>query len=147
MRQKGPKDHSLRPSGRTAGAAREGRLHWNSRVPSDPCSVNLGIETAGVDVHHVQLEGVSAMTKPREPAPTVAFVDDSYAHYHAVFPNVRQFEQFTHLELGLVAETKRKSLPRLAQATQADPQIPRLSTISSHKPTGRWRQCARCGWS
>lgn len=39
-----------------------------------------------------------------------------------MFPNVRQFEQFTHLELGLVAETKRKSLPRLAQATKADPQ-------------------------
>jgi len=52
----------------------------------------------------------------------VAFVDDSCAHYRAVFPNVRQFEQFTHRELGLVAETKRKSLPRLAQATKADPQ-------------------------
>ncbi len=62
------------------------------------------------------------MTKPREPSPTVAFVDDYCAHYRAVFPNVRQFEQFTHLELGLVAETKRKSLPRLAQATKADPQ-------------------------
>src|SRR5258707_3592442 len=62
------------------------------------------------------------MTKPREPAPTVAFVDDYCTHYRAVFPNVRQFEQFTHLELGLVAETKRKSLPRLAQATKADPQ-------------------------
>ena len=52
----------------------------------------------------------------------MAFVDDSCAHYRAVFPNVRQFEQFTHRELGLVAETKRKSLPRLAQATKADPQ-------------------------
>jgi SRSO17 transposase len=62
------------------------------------------------------------MTKPREPAPTVAFVDDYCTHYRAVFPNVRQFEQFTRLELGLVAETKRKSLPRLAQATKADPQ-------------------------
>jgi SRSO17 transposase len=62
------------------------------------------------------------MTKPREPTHTVAFVDDYCAHYRAVFPNVRQFEQFTHLELGLVAETKRKSLPRLAQTTTADPQ-------------------------
>jgi SRSO17 transposase len=62
------------------------------------------------------------MTKPREPAPTVAFVDDSCTHYRAVFPNVRQCEQFTRRELGLVAETKRKSLPRLAQATKADPQ-------------------------
>src|SRR5260370_39854234 len=62
------------------------------------------------------------MTKPREPPPTVAFVDDYCTHYRAVFPNVRQFEQFTHLARGLVAETKRKSLPRLAQATKADPQ-------------------------
>ena len=67
-------------------------------------------------------EGENAMTKPREPTPTVAFIDDYCAHYRAVFPNVRQFEQFTHLELGLVAETKRKSLPRLAQTTKADPQ-------------------------
>ena len=62
------------------------------------------------------------MTKARDPAPTVAFIDDSCAHYRAVFPNVRQFEQFTRLELGLVAETKRKSLPRLAQTTKSDPQ-------------------------
>lgn len=62
------------------------------------------------------------MTKAREPAPTVAFIDDYCAHYRSVFPNVRQFEQFTRLELGLVAETKRKSLPRLAQTTKADPQ-------------------------
>jgi SRSO17 transposase len=62
------------------------------------------------------------MTKPRDPVPTVAFVDEYCAHYRSVFPNVRQVEQFTHLELGLVAETKRKSLPRLAQRTKADPQ-------------------------
>ncbi len=62
------------------------------------------------------------MTKPHNPAQTVAFVDDFCAHYRAVFPNVRQFEQFTRLELGLVAETKRKSLPRLAQTTKADSQ-------------------------
>lgn len=39
-----------------------------------------------------------------------------------MFPNVRQFEQSSHLELGLVAETKRQSLPRLARATKADAQ-------------------------
>jgi SRSO17 transposase len=62
------------------------------------------------------------VTKPRDPAPIVAFVDEYCAPYRAVFPNVRQFEQFTHFELGLVAGTKRKSLPRLAQTTKADPQ-------------------------
>ena len=62
------------------------------------------------------------MTKAREAVHTVAFIDDYCAHYQSVFPNVRQLEQFSRLELGLVAETKRKSLPRLAQATKADPQ-------------------------
>src|SRR5258708_14804076 len=87
-----------------------------------PCSVTVGIESAGTGVIFVEEEGEHAMTKPREPTPTVAFVDDYCAPYRAVFPNVRQFEQFTHLELGLVAETKRKSLPRLGQTTKADPQ-------------------------
>lgn len=62
------------------------------------------------------------MTKPREPRQTVAFVDDYCAHYRAVFQNVRHFEQFTHLELGLLAEPKRKSLPRLARTAKADQQ-------------------------
>src|SRR5258708_26926679 len=88
----------------------------------DPCSVTVGIETAGACGIFASEEGDPAMTKPREPTPTVAFVDDYCAHYRAVFPNVRQRDQFTHLELGLVAETKRKSLPRLAQATKASPQ-------------------------
>jgi SRSO17 transposase len=46
------------------------------------------------------------MTKPRDPIPTVAFVDDYCAPYRAVFANVRQFEQFTHLALGLVAGSR-----------------------------------------
>ena len=46
------------------------------------------------------------MTQPRDPTPTVAFVDDSCAHYRTVFANVRQFEQFTHLALGLVAGSR-----------------------------------------
>jgi SRSO17 transposase len=62
------------------------------------------------------------MTKAREAAQTVAFVDDYCARYRSVFANVRQFEQFTQLELGLLAETKRKSLPRLAQTAKADAQ-------------------------
>jgi hypothetical protein len=60
------------------------------------------------------------MTKAREPATTVAFVDDYCAHYRSVFANVRHFEQFTQLELGMLAETKRKSLPRLAKTAKAD---------------------------
>jgi SRSO17 transposase len=82
----------------------------------------VGIECAGNGGDFVKQEGATAMTKARAPAPTVAFSDDYCAHYQPVFPHVRQFEQFSRLELGLVAETKRKSLPRRAQATKADPQ-------------------------
>jgi SRSO17 transposase len=39
-----------------------------------------------------------------------------------VFHNVRHFEQFTQLILGMLAETKRKSLPRLAKTVQGDHQ-------------------------
>jgi SRSO17 transposase len=58
----------------------------------------------------------------REAAHTVAFVDDYCAHYRAIFANVRHFEQFTQLQLGLLAETKRKSLPRLAETVKANAQ-------------------------
>jgi hypothetical protein len=68
------------------------------------------------------------MTKVREAAHTVACVDEYCAHERArtrtiahervLFANVRHFERFTErftaLHLGPLAETERKSLPRLA---------------------------------
>ena len=39
-----------------------------------------------------------------------------------MFHNVRHFEQFTQLILGMLAETKRKSLPRLAKTVQGEHQ-------------------------
>ena len=62
------------------------------------------------------------MTRVRAPAPTVAFVDEYCAQYRPLFTNVRHFEQFTQLHLGLLAETKRKSLPRLAKTAQGEHQ-------------------------
>lgn len=62
------------------------------------------------------------MTRVRASTPTVAFVDQYCSHYRSLFANVRHFEQFTQVHLGLLAETKRKSLPRLAKAVQADHQ-------------------------
>ena len=62
------------------------------------------------------------MTKVREATHTVAFVDEYCAQYRALFANVRHFEQFTALHLGLLAETKRKSLTRLAKTAKADAQ-------------------------
>ena len=62
------------------------------------------------------------MTKVREATRTVGFVDDYCAHYRAVCNHVRHCDEFTQLHLGLLAETKRKSLPRLAKTAKADGQ-------------------------
>jgi SRSO17 transposase len=62
------------------------------------------------------------MTRVREATPSVACIDAYCAHYRSVFHNVRHFEQFTQLILGLLAETKRKSLPRLAKTVHGEPQ-------------------------
>src|SRR5260221_8749498 len=62
------------------------------------------------------------MTRVRPATPTVAFIDQYCAPYRALFHNVRHFEQFTALHLGLLAETRRKSLPRLGKTVHVDPQ-------------------------
>jgi len=62
------------------------------------------------------------MSKTRPATPTVAFIDQYCAQYRSLFRNVRHFEQFTALHLGLLAETRHKSLPRLGKAVHADPQ-------------------------
>jgi SRSO17 transposase len=62
------------------------------------------------------------MTRVRPAAPTVAFIDQYCGQYRSLFHNVRHFEQFTALHLGLLAETRRKSLPRLGKMVHADPQ-------------------------
>src|SRR5258708_17913452 len=72
-----------------------------------PSSVKVGIECAGNGGDFVKQEGATAMTKAREPAPTVVFIEDYCAHYRPVFPNCRQFDQSTRLGLGLVAGTNR----------------------------------------
>ncbi len=62
------------------------------------------------------------MTRTRPATPTVAFIDQYCAQYRALFHNVRHFEQFTALHLGLLAETRHKSLPRLGKTVHVDPQ-------------------------
>jgi SRSO17 transposase len=75
------------------------------------------------NLYHSSLDQeLPAMTRIRPANHTVAFIDEYCAHYRSVFHNVRHFEQFTQLILGLVAETKRKSLPRLAKTVQGESQ-------------------------
>src|SRR5260370_7887255 len=73
-------------------------------------------------VQGVGVEGGVTMSKVRPATPTVAFIDQYCAQYRDLFQNVRHFEQFTALHLGLLAETRHKSLPRLGTTVHADPQ-------------------------
>lgn len=60
------------------------------------------------------------MNLAREPQKTVHFVDQYCAYYQELFPDVRSFEQFTYLHLGLIAELPRKTLPAIARAVGLD---------------------------
>jgi SRSO17 transposase len=62
------------------------------------------------------------MTRVRPATPTVAFIDEYCTQYRALFHNVRHFEHFTALHLGLLAETRHKSLPQVGKTVHADPQ-------------------------
>ncbi len=56
------------------------------------------------------------MAQPREAVPTVAFVDNYCAAYQHLFPEVRSFEFFKWLHLGLISDIPRKTLPAIAKA-------------------------------
>lgn len=56
------------------------------------------------------------MIEPRIPVPTVGFLDEYCQHYRNLFSDVRNFEAFKFLHLGIISEVKRKSLPAIARA-------------------------------
>jgi SRSO17 transposase len=56
------------------------------------------------------------MVTPRRPASnTVTFIDDYCQHYQQLFEDVRDFEAFKWLHLGILSEIPRKSLPEIAK--------------------------------
>ncbi len=55
------------------------------------------------------------MVEPRLPANTIKFVDDYCEGYRHLFPEVRSFEAFKYLHVGMISDTKRKSLPAIAK--------------------------------
>jgi SRSO17 transposase len=55
------------------------------------------------------------MTQPRSPKPSIKFVDEYCAIYRNIFPEVRSFENFRNLHLGMISEIKRKTLPEIAK--------------------------------
>lgn len=56
------------------------------------------------------------MNLPREAIATVSLIDQYCAAYQDLFPEVRSFECFKFLHLGMISELKRKSLPAIAKA-------------------------------
>lgn len=60
------------------------------------------------------------MTEPRSAKPTVKFVDDYCQWYQSLFPEVRSFEAFKNLHIGMLADIKRKSLPAIARVAGLD---------------------------
>jgi SRSO17 transposase len=62
------------------------------------------------------------MPASREARPTIRFVDEYCQLFEHLFPEVRSFEAFKLLHLGMVSEIKRKSLPAIAKAVGLDHQ-------------------------
>ena len=60
------------------------------------------------------------MSAPREPKATVTFVDQYCAYYRDVFPEVRSFEHFPALHLGMITALPRKTLPAIARVVGVD---------------------------
>ena len=51
----------------------------------------------------------------RDAHPTVAVIDEYCAEYKHLFKEVRNYECFKYLHLGIISSIKRKSLPEIAR--------------------------------
>ncbi|WP_088889736.1 IS701 family transposase [Leptolyngbya ohadii] len=60
------------------------------------------------------------MVEPRAARPTLRFVDEYCEWYAPLFPEVRSFEAFKYLHVGMISELKRKTLPAIAKAVGLD---------------------------
>ncbi len=54
------------------------------------------------------------MDKPRAARPTIKFIDEYCDFYRNLFPEVRSFEAFKHLHVGMISPIKRKTIPKIA---------------------------------
>jgi SRSO17 transposase len=52
---------------------------------------------------------------PRDAQPTVSFIDKYCGYYKDLFCEVRNYECFKYLHLGIISEIKRTSLPEIAK--------------------------------
>jgi SRSO17 transposase len=56
------------------------------------------------------------MIAPREAKPTVQFIDTYAEMYRDLFVEVRAYQNFKYIIMGMLSEIKRKSLPAIARA-------------------------------
>ena len=54
------------------------------------------------------------MDKPRSARPTIKFIDEYCACYRNLFSDVRGFEAFKYLHIGMISSIKRKTLPAIS---------------------------------
>src|SRR5687767_1895664 len=62
------------------------------------------------------------MTIARSATETVACIDAYAASYRDLFSDVRSFDHFTRLQLGLISDVARTSLPAIGRVVGTDPQ-------------------------
>jgi SRSO17 transposase len=60
------------------------------------------------------------MVEPRQPVLTVKFIDEYCQIYQNIFPEVRSFEAFKYLHIGMISDIKRKTLPSIAKVIGLD---------------------------
>jgi SRSO17 transposase len=60
------------------------------------------------------------MVEPRAARPTLRFVDEYCDWYAPLFPEVRSFEAFKYLHVGMISDLKRKTLPAIARVVGLD---------------------------
>jgi SRSO17 transposase len=55
------------------------------------------------------------MTQPRAAAPTISFIDEYCSYYQTTFPEVRSYEAFKRMLMGIVTPSQRKSLTTIGE--------------------------------
>jgi SRSO17 transposase len=58
------------------------------------------------------------MVKPRDAQKTVKFIDEYREMYRDLLPEVRSYEYFKYIYLGLISEKKRKTFPAIAGSSR-----------------------------
>jgi SRSO17 transposase len=55
------------------------------------------------------------MTQPRIPQPTISFIDKYCSSYQKIFPEVRSYEAFKQIIMGILTSSRRKSLAAISK--------------------------------